>query len=160
MLATAKDKPALEAGDGRSAPVGVDGVIRDGQVIELGGVKLKVVSTPGHTAGSVSYSLTTKDGGRRYRILIANMPTSVLPLSKPPGYVGSVEDFRLTFRRLRAAEYDILLAAHASQFGLHEKYSPGQRHDPEKFVNREELKTRLAGYEKAFHDKPAAEQKP
>jgi metallo-beta-lactamase class B len=158
MLATAKDKPALEAGEPRSAAVAVDGVIKDGQVIELGGVKLRVVSTPGHTEGSVSYALTVKDGGRDYRILIANMPAVVRPLLKAPGYAGSVDDFRLTFRTLRAAQYDILLAAHASQFGLHDKYAPGAAHNPEKFVNREELKARVDEYEKLFHEKLAAEQ--
>jgi metallo-beta-lactamase class B len=159
LLATAKDKPALDAGDGQSPPAAVDGVIADGQVIELGGVKLKVILTPGHTEGSVSYSLTVKDGGRDYRILIANMPTVVQPLLKPPGYAGSVEDFRVTFRRLKSAQYDILLAAHASQFGLHEKYTPGKAHDPEKFVNREELKAHVAEYEKVFNEKLDAEQK-
>ena len=31
----------------------VDGFLEEGQVIDLGGVKLKVIQTPGHTAGSV-----------------------------------------------------------------------------------------------------------
>ena len=57
----------------RFAPVKVDGRLKDGQKISLGGTELTVYSHPGHTRGSVSYGLTIAENGRNYRVLIANM---------------------------------------------------------------------------------------
>ena len=57
----------------RFDPVKVDGRLKDGQKISLGGTELTVYSHPGHTRGSVSYGLTIAENGRNYRVLIANM---------------------------------------------------------------------------------------
>ena len=63
MLASAGDKPQLERGGLKDfafgdrfpfEPVKVDRVIRDGETIKLGGVKLKTVLMPGHTRGSTA----------------------------------------------------------------------------------------------------------
>ena len=63
MWATAADAPVLEDGGfsdphfgGRESftPVEVDKIIADGEVIELGEIRLTVLETPGHTAGSIS----------------------------------------------------------------------------------------------------------
>jgi metallo-beta-lactamase class B len=83
FLATDGDAPVLEDGgksdplftspESKFAPVKVDGRIKDGQKISLGGTEVTAYSHPGHTRGSASYGLTVLENGRNYRVLIANM---------------------------------------------------------------------------------------
>jgi hydroxyacylglutathione hydrolase len=45
------------------AVVALDGELHDGDQIELGGVRVEVLHTPGHTPGSVCFSIGGADGG-------------------------------------------------------------------------------------------------
>ena len=148
MWATAGDAPVLEDGGfsdphfgGRVSfqPVAVDRVLSDGEVIELGSTRLTVIETPGHTAGSSSYSMTVREDDREFRVVIANMGTinRGKKLVVDPTYPGVAEDFAKTFRRQNAMQIDIWVSAHGSQYGLHEKYRPGQAYDPDTFVDPE-----------------------
>lgn len=146
MWATAGDAPVLEDGGfsdphfgGKVSfkPVKVDKVISDGEVIELGATSLTVIETPGHTAGSSSYSMTVRENGRDYRVVIANMATinRGKRLVVDPTYPGVADDFAKTFRRQKAMNVDVWVAAHPSQYGLHSKYRPGDAYSPDTFVD-------------------------
>ena len=146
MWATAGDAPVLEDGGfsdphfgGRVSfrPVKVDKILADGEVIELGSTRLKVIETPGHTAGSSSYSMTVGENGREYSVVIANMGTinRGKRLVVDPTYPGVAEDFAKTFRRQKAMEIDVWVAAHGSQYGLHDKFKPGDAYSPDTFVD-------------------------
>ena len=137
MWATAGDAPVLEDGGfsdphfgGKVSfkPVAVDKIVADGDVIELGSTRLTVIETPGHTAGSSSYAMTVREGGRDFSVVIANMGTinRGKKLVVDPTYPGVAEDFAKTFRRQKAMDIDVWVAAHGSQYGLHDKYRPGQ----------------------------------
>ena len=137
VWATAGDAPLLESGGaadpgglGTYAPVKVDRVLRDGETIVLGGLRLKVIGMPGHTPGSASYELTFSEGGKDRTILFANLPTVVMPL-KNAKYPGIVADLRLSFARLEALHPDVWVAAHASQCDLGGKTKTGRFEDPE-----------------------------
>ena len=84
MWATAGDAPVLEDGGfsdphfgGRQSfpPVAVDRIIEDGEVLRLGRTRLTVLASPGHTAGSVSYTMAMYENGLDYDVIIANMAT-------------------------------------------------------------------------------------
>ena len=146
MWATAGDAPVLEDGGfsdphfgGRVSfmPVKVDKILADGEVIELGSTRLKLIETPGHTAGSSSYSMTVTENGRNYSVVIANMGTinQGKRLVVDPTYPGVAEDFAKTFRRQKAMEIDVWVAAHGSQYGLHDKFKPGDPYSPDTFVD-------------------------
>ena len=148
MWATEDDAPVLEDGGfsdphfgGRVSfkPVKVDKIINDGEVIELGTTKLTVIDTPGHTAGSSSYSMSVRESGREYSVVIANMGTinQGKKLVVDPTYPGVAEDFAKTFERQKAMQVDVWVAAHGSQYGLHSKYRPGQAYSPDTFVDPE-----------------------
>ena len=148
MWATEDDAPVLEDGGfsdphfgGRVSfkPVKVDKIINDGEVIELGTTKLTVIDTPGHTAGSSSYSMSVRENGREYSVVIANMGTinQGKKLVVDPTYPGVAEDFAKTFERQKAMQVDVWVAAHGSQYGLHSKYRPGQAYSPDTFVDPE-----------------------
>jgi metallo-beta-lactamase class B len=44
-----------------------DLVLTDGQVLQVGDIRLQTVETPGHTMGTASYAFDAFDGGRRHR---------------------------------------------------------------------------------------------
>lgn len=117
--------------------VKVDRVLKDHDVVELGGAKLEMLHHPGHTKGSCSYLLTTKDDSRSWRMLIANMPF-LLPEVKPgmATYPGIMKDAKKTIRAMRKIDFDIWVAAHASQFGLHNLRKQGDAYNPSIFGNR------------------------
>jgi metallo-beta-lactamase class B len=165
VLATAADAVLLEDGgksdfhfgtraEFRYAPVKVDERLRDGQMLKFGGTEITVHLHPGHTKGSASYSIPVTEGGRTYRVLIANIGT-INPGVKLLGeakYPGIAEDYAKTFESQKTLACDIFLASHASQYGLHRKYTPGAAYDPARFVDPE-------GYRKAVESAEAAYRK-
>ncbi len=170
MWATAGDAPVLEDGGFSDPhfggkvwfkPVKVDRIIKDGEVIELGNTRLTVVETPGHTRGSVSYTMSVREAGRDYHVVIANMG-SINPgkkLTVKPTYPGIAGDFAETFRRQKALPVDVWVVAHGSQYGLHEKYKPGQAYSPQTFVDPAGYRAEVERTEKQYLEQLAAEQR-
>lgn len=170
MWATAGDAPVLDDGGfsdphfgGRVSfrPVKVDRIIADGEVITLGSTRLTVIETPGHTAGSSSYSMTVREDGQDFRVVIANMGTinQGKKLVVDPTYPGVAEDFAKTFRRQKAMEIDVWVAAHGSQYGLHDKYRPGQAYDPDTFVDPEGFLAAVERLESLYQKQLEAERR-
>ena len=170
MWATAGDAPFLEDGGlsdphfrGRETfrPVRVNKIIADGEVIELGETRLTVVLTPGHTAGSSSYTMRVRENGRDYAVAIANMNT-INPgkrLVVDPTYPGVAEDFAETFRKQKAMEIDVWVSAHGFQYGLHDKYEAGQDYSLETFVDPEGFLAEVERLEKLYLEQVAAERR-
>ena len=170
MWATAGDAPVLEDGGfsdphfgGRVSfkPVSVDKIIADGDLIELGETRLTVLETPGHTAGSSSYTMRVREDGRDYTVAIANMGT-INPgkqLVVDPTYPGVAEDFAETFRKQKSLAVDVWVAAHGSQYGLHGKYEAGQDYSPETFVDPEGFLAAVERLEKLYLEQIAAERR-
>ena len=170
MWATADDARVLEdggfsdphfGGEQSFKPVKVDRVIADGDVIELGAARLTVVEMPGHTQGSAGYTMKVREGGREYDAVIANMATinRGKRLAVEPTYPGVADDFAETFRKQKVLPVDVWVAAHGSQYGLHEKYKPGQPYDPRTFVDPEGFRAAVARYEKLYLEQLAAERR-
>jgi metallo-beta-lactamase class B len=169
MWATPGDAKLLESGGAVDylfgpkptyAPVKVDRVLKDGEIIKLGNLELKVIFTPGHTFGSSSYALTVKEGDESYNVLIANMNT-VNPGTKflnNEKYPNIVEDYTHGFDVEKDLDVDIWVAAHASQYHLHDKYAPGDDYDPERFVDPQGYEEAVAEYEERFEELVAAEK--
>ncbi len=169
MWATAADKPILEDGGfsdphfgGKESfkPIKVSRVLEDGEVIELGDIRLTVIETPGHTNGSVSYTMKVAEGGRDYNVGIINM-ASINPgkiLTGKPTYPGAAGDFAETFLKQRALDLDVWVSSHGSQYNLHQKYKPGQAYSPDTFVDPEGYRAKVAEYERAFLEQLVAER--
>lgn len=130
------------------APVSVDRVLHDGETICCGGLALKVIATPGHTPGSVSYQMTLPSQGRKRTLLFVNLPTVVMPL-KNARYPNIVMDLKQSFARLKALTPDIWVAAHVSQCGLAGKRETGRFEDPQGYAEA------VADCEAAFEKKLA-----
>ena len=170
MWATAGDAPVLEDGGfsdphfgGRVSfkPVAVDKIIADGDVIEVGATRLTVLETPGHTAGSSSYAMLVREEGREYHVAVANMGSinGGKRLVIDPTYPGVSDDFAETFRKQKAMEIDVWVSAHGSQYGLHDKFAPGQPYSPETFVDPDGFLTAVERLEKLYLEQLAAERR-
>jgi metallo-beta-lactamase class B len=171
MLMEEADVPVVESG-GRSDflwgadpstqfdPIHIDRSLRDGDKFGLGGTEITVHHHPGHTKGAVSFTLTVRDGGRDYRVLIANMP-SINPGVKLTGmstYPNIARDYARTFHDQKEMQIDIFLASHASQFNLHGKYKPGDVYDPRRFVDPQGFHAAVEHLEKIYLDQLAKER--
>jgi len=169
VWATTEDAPVLEDGGfsdphfgGRESfpPVEVGKIIEDGEVIELGDIRLTVVETPGHTAGSSSYTMVVREGGRDYNVAIANMAT-INPgkqLVVDPTYPGVADDFAETFAKQKALDVDIWVSAHGSQYNLHDKWGPSVLYSPDTFVDPEGYRLAVENYERLYREQMAAER--
>jgi metallo-beta-lactamase class B len=170
MWATADDARVLEDGGfsdphfgGRQTfkPLLVDKVISAGEVIELGVIRLTVHEHGGHTEGSSSYSMQVQENGRDYSVVIANMGTinAGKKLLVEPTYPGVASDFAETYRLQKAMEVDVWVAAHGSQYGLHEKYRAGQEYHPDTFVDPQGFLTAVERLESIYEEQISAEQR-
>jgi metallo-beta-lactamase class B len=157
-------KTDFRFGDDKSAwfePVRVDEKLEDGRKIGFGGMELMVHLTPGHTKGAASYEFTVRDEGRDYRVLIANLP-SINPgvtLLKNPKYPNIAAEYAGSFAMLKELHPEIFLASHASQFGLHRKYQPGDVYQPIRFIDPAGYRAAVDSLQAAFEAQLARERK-
>lgn len=91
----------------------VDRGIRDGEAVQLGGVTLTAVATPGHTPGCTSWSMRIRAGGVLRDVLFAcSITVAGNRLVRNHRYPEIVADFRRTFDRLATVKADIVLPFH------------------------------------------------
>jgi metallo-beta-lactamase class B len=143
-------------------PVPVDDTFIDGGTLSLGGVTLTAHHHPGHSKGATSFTLTVRENGRDYRVIIANMG-SINPgarVTGMPAYPNIGRDYALTFERQKALAVDVFFASHASQFRLHEKYTPGAPYDPARFVDPEGFRRSVDQLERTYREQLARESVP
>ncbi|MDG1025983.1 MAG: subclass B3 metallo-beta-lactamase [Gammaproteobacteria bacterium] len=118
-------------------PVSVDRIIEQDDVITLGDLSITVHEHPGHTEGSSSYSFQVSENGQTYDVAIANMGT-INPgkhIVIDPTYEGVAVDFATTYNKQKQMDVDVWVSAHASQYNMHEKYTPGRPYSPDTFVD-------------------------
>jgi metallo-beta-lactamase class B len=141
-------------------PVPVDRRLKDQDTIALGGVTLTAHHHPGHTKGATSFTLTVREGGRDYRVVIANLG-SINPgvtVSGMPNYPTIGDDYARTFAAQKALPVDVFLASHAGQFGMHVKYKPGDAYDPNRFVDPRGFSAAVERLETIYREQLARER--
>lgn len=163
MLAHVADVAALEDGgntdfrfpDGRGVvfePIVVDRALEDEDTIQLGGTVLTLLHHPGHPKGASSFEFTVDADGERYSVLIVNMGTinDGVELLNMPEFPDIAEAYASTFAAQKQLTPDIWVSSHASHFDLHEKYSPGDPFDPNRFVDPEGYLAKIRNYEDLY----------
>lgn len=167
MVASAADKPFLEAGDigfGPSGgmkfpPVRVDQIIGDGETLGLGGVTLTAHLTPGHSPGCTSWTLpvTGADGAAHTAFLHCSSTVAGQKLV-PESYPGMIDSYRATFEKVRTIGADIFLGNHDIFFDLAEKRARLAAGDANAFVDAAELQAFNIAMEVAFERQLAMEE--
>src|ERR1051326_1868237 len=144
----------------RFEPVKVDGKLKSGDKIELGGVALTAHLHPGHTKGATSFTFDVRENNKTYHVGIINM-ASINPgvrVSGMPKFPGIEQAYARTFHDQKELKIDVWLASHAAQFDLHKKYQPGDAYNPDRFVDPQGFQAAVARLEKAYRDQLAKEQ--
>jgi metallo-beta-lactamase class B len=120
-------------------PVGRVRVVRDGEQLRLGDTVVTARATPGHTAGSMSWSWQACEGRRCASVVFGS---SLTPMAaegfnfSDPARAAGLAAFRRTFVSLRALPCDILLTAHPDHSDGDAKIARLQRQrDPNPFLD-------------------------
>ena len=135
-------------------PVTADVAVKDGDDIVLGDVRVKAISTPGHTKGTVSWAFTVRDGKVERKVLmLGGTSAPSYQLVDNRAYPGIVQDFEATFAKLRAQTADIVFEGHGFTFDLE-----ARRLGTRPFVEPGALKAAVDRAEASFQ-KQLADQK-
>ncbi len=116
MFALDAEAPALASGHDRSAiesegfePIRIDRIMKNGEEFTLGGVKVKVIWTPGHTPGTATYVITGVENGRPYTVVFGGPPQ---PVAGNPNYNTDPASVETAYRMLREVNPDIVIGGH------------------------------------------------
>lgn len=136
-------------------PVKADRLLHNKDVIKLGHMRITMLHHPGHTKGSCSFLFSVKDEKRKYRILLANMPTIVTDqkFAEITSYPTIAKDYAQTLAAMKNLKFDLWLCAHASQFELHRKYQPSDAYNPTVFVDQKGYDDAISELQKEFNKK-------
>jgi metallo-beta-lactamase class B len=163
VLASERDAPVIASG-GRGEwaygdryawpPCPVDGVVRDGERVSLGGTTLVAHLTPGHTRGATTWTTTVVEDGRPLEVVFfasGNVPIGTPRLAGNPAYPEAVADFERSFAAWKAMPCDVFLGAHGDFFdlrGKHRRLVRGERPSP--FIDPDGFKRVVAEQEAKF----------
>jgi metallo-beta-lactamase class B len=130
VLVMREDVPALEAirPGGKVHPI--DGTLRDGEEVTLGGTTLVAHLTAGHTRGCTTWTMRVQEGGRTFNVLFAcsyRAPGNVTPEIE--------NEFNRTFKIVRSLPCDVPLGDHPAQYNLNAKYPRMKPGAPNPFVD-------------------------
>jgi len=94
-------------------PVQADRLVRDGEVVALGGMRLTAHYMPGHTPGSTAWTWTDTKDGKPVRIAYVDSLTAPdYQMHDNPRYPRLAEDYKRSFDVVRALPCDVLLTPH------------------------------------------------
>jgi metallo-beta-lactamase class B len=158
LLASAGDRPELESGRSSyrddlaaSAPVKVDGLIRDGARVKVGRTTLVTHLTPGHTKGCTSWTLRSRHQDRPLDILFAcSLTVAGQPLVGDRRYPNAAADFRGTFARLKQLRADVFLNFHPEFFDMNSRRRRQSAGEANAFIDPAELPRQIERAEAAF----------
>ena len=124
-----------------------DVVVKDGDVISLGGNSFGVLETPGHTLGTASYTFDVKDGASTYRaITIGGLGLNAIKDSKQvEGYIASIDRISQLAKQTNEP-VTVHLTTHPFSNGLMEardKLAARKPGEPNPLVDPEGLLTQL-----------------
>jgi metallo-beta-lactamase class B len=158
-----EDVAAMESGDKNDfkygddfayPPVKVDRILRDGDQIRMGEVRLTAYLTPGHTRGATTWVVNMVIDGKSY-VLVFPDGAGFNPgyrLAKNPIYPGIGDDYRRTHHFLEMLKPDIWLAQHNEYYNLEGKRQRAATEGINAWIDPEGYRRFIAGKKRAFED--------
>jgi metallo-beta-lactamase class B len=147
----------MKAPSGKAHPI--DRVLKDGEQVMLGGMRLTANLTPGHTRGCTTWTFTVQDGGKSYNVLIACAGLQEdARLVNNKNYPEIAEHFAQSIKKYKTFSPDVFLAAHSWFFDLAGKYKRlGAATNP--YIDPAGYKTWVANMEKNYNALMAEQKK-
>ena len=104
-------------------PVAVDRVLRDGDTVALGDVRLTARLGAGYTRGSTTWVTTVTDSAQSYKVVFpcCTQVDAAQRLVDRPTYPGIGDDYLHTFAMLDSLQPDIWLTSRAATFDFERK---------------------------------------
>jgi len=140
-----------------------DMVVKDGDVISLGGTKLTLYETPGHSFGTISFAFDVTDGGKTYHAFtVGGLATATIESSiQARDYVASVKRVQSLVAD-PARPVDVYVATHLYQSrdvtALGDALRARKPGDPHPMVDRAGFAKELERLREAGDKKLAAEK--
>jgi metallo-beta-lactamase class B len=133
-------------------PVKADRVLRDGDQVELGEVRLTARLTPGHTKGSTTWTMKVNEDGKQYEVVFAtSVSTPGYELARNDKYPNIADDYRRTFQILKSLPCDVFFGPHAEFFSMKEKAARlAQGAKPNPFIDPAGYREYVANGERGF----------
>lgn len=132
-----------------------DVIINDGDVVELGNTKIEVVSTPGHTPGTMSFFFDVEEDGRTYRVAMhggVGINSLTLKFLDKYGLPHSLRDeFIKGIDKVIDRDVDIFIGNHVWNNKTDEKYKRLMEGDKDAFVDKNAWKEFLDDVKKSFY---------
>jgi metallo-beta-lactamase class B len=140
-------------------PVKVDRVLRHGDTVSRGEVRLTALHTPGHTRGSTTWVTQLVDGGRVYSVVFPDGGgfNPGYRVAQDPSYPGINEDYRRTLHLWEMLKPDIWGGHHTEYFDLEGKRKRAATEGVNAWVDPEGYRRFVAGKRRAFEDEVDAE---
>ena len=146
---------------GAIPPVAVDEELQHGDVVELGGVQMTAVHTPGHTPGCTSWTLQVEEDDTSYDVVLVGSPNALSEhdLVDNEDYPAIATDFELTFERMKALDVDVFLGSHAHYFQMKKKLEAlAVDGDRSIFINPDEYRRFVERKEQQFRNELARQR--
>lgn len=136
-------------------PINPDRLLTDKEQIKLGTTIITMLHHPGHTKGSCSFLLNTKDKNSNYKVLIANFPSIIVDrkFAEIKDYPNIAKDYAETFKAMQNIDFNLWVASHASQFELHQKRKAGAAYNPKAFMNKAEYLNNIKKLQNTYLEK-------
>lgn len=100
-----------------------DVLLKDGDTVELGNTKIKILETPGHTEGCISLFFDTEENGKKYRVGMFGGAGANTLARGCFDYNDCREDYRASLNRLRKEKVDVFIGNHVWNNDTEGKYN-------------------------------------
>lgn len=138
-----------------------DQILRDGDVVSLGNVKMTAHLTAGHTRGCTTWTTRMREGRRDLDVVFLCSPSvpDGYRLTNNAKYPDAIDDYRAQFRFLRSLRPDIFLAAHGNFFDLEAKRK-NVGGDPNPFIDPAGYREFVMTMEQRFEARVQSQSQP
>jgi metallo-beta-lactamase class B len=168
VFASAADAVVLESGGkkgfyplGDYKPVKVDRIIKDGETISLGGIKMTAHLAPGHTEGNTGWTMVVTDNNKKYDVVFVpsmsiNDGVHMVDFKPWPG-VGDA--YAKSFAMLKQLHCDVFLGPHARFFDMENKALKLETNPTTNpFIDPAGFQQYIASFEQAYKDQLSREK--
>jgi metallo-beta-lactamase class B len=141
-------------------PAKVDRVLHDGDEVKLADTVLTAHLTPGHTKGTTTWTMKTKEGDKTYNVVIIGSPNvnAGYKLVNNALYPQIASDYERMFRILKSLPCDIFLGAHGNYYGMEAKFARMKEGAANPFIDPEGYKSYVAEREQTFRTELAKQK--